>query len=451
VTRGEIKRLVINVPPGSSKSILTGVMWPSWTWTHSPQTKWITSSYAENVARRDAMRAQVIMLSDWYQARWGSRWRPHHADWTTMRYSTDKGGLRLAVTVGGGVTGDHADHQLVDDPIKPLDAREGKVDTAALQRVLDWWDQTMSTRMTDPVTSTRTIIMQRLHDRDLSGHVLAGGEYTHLCLPMRYERKCVVEIRHPCTCADPEMPTPLGYKDERQVGELLWPARFPEEIQAVRLREMGSRAVASQDQQRPVPSGGGVFKAEGIKFWKVWPKVGSELIQSWDFSFKGLDTSDAVAGQVWARHGGEYYLLDQVHGKMGFASSCTAILSLSGKWPKAIRKLVEDKANGSAIIETLRKTVPGLKAVNPEGGKVARANAVEPLFESGCVYLPDPSIAPWVHDFIQELVTFDGQDGRADDMVDACTQALLYLHRKTTGRYKEAMERAQHDPTSLLR
>ena len=450
VTRGEIKRLVINVPPGSSKSILTGVMWPSWAWTHSPHTKWITSSYAENVARRDAMRAQVIMQSGWYQARWGHVWAP--TEWTSMRYGTNQGGLRLALTVGGSVTGDHADHQLVDDPIKPLEASGAALDTVALQKVLLWWHETMSTRMTDPITSTRTIIMQRLHDRDLSGEVLAGGDYTHLNLPMRYERKCVVSVPHPCTLSSPEIPTPIGYKDPRtEAGQLLWPERFPEELQAMRLKEMGSRAVAAQDQQRPVPAGGGILKPHWFRTWHTWPKQGSTLIQSWDLAFKGASHNDDVVGQVWARKGSEFFLLDQISGKMNFSETCRAIIALSQKWPKALRKLVEDAANGPAVIDALSKTVPGLTPVKPIGGKAARAHAIEALVEAGNVYIPSVEVAPWVPAFLGQIEAFSGQEGGRDDMVDTATQALNYLATKSTAHYKTAMERAMADPASLIR
>ena len=125
----EIRRLVINVPPGSMKSLLCGVFWPSWVWTMVPESKWITSSYSGVVARRDSLRAQRLMETPWYQERWGHLWKPSPDEWGAAKYSNDKAGFRLAVTVGGGVTGEHADHQLVDDPIKPLEARGDRVDS----------------------------------------------------------------------------------------------------------------------------------------------------------------------------------------------------------------------------------------------------------------------------------------------------------------------------------
>jgi len=453
VTRGEIRRLVINVPPGTSKSITCSVAWPSWVWTHTPEAKWITASFSGIVSRRDALRARQLMEGNWYQERWGRDWEPDKDSWSSMSYRNSKAGFRLAVTVGGGVTGEHADHQLVDDPIKPLDARGARVDSTKLQICKEWWDETMATRVVDPATATRTIIMQRLHDQDLSGYVLATGDYVHLNLPMRYEPRCAVTVKHSCSLKEDGKgratePTPLrteahpkGFKDHREEGDLLWPERFPEKIQSERKKEMGSRGVAAQDQQRPMPSGGGIFKREWVKFWKVRPKgTGVEMIQSWDCAFKGLDDSDYVVGQVWARRGGEYFLMDQTRDQMSVAPTCRAVQTMASKWPKAIRKLVEDKANGPAVMQILEEKVSGLKAVNPEGGKISRAQAVEPLWEAGNVWLPSPEMAPWVHDFIEELVDFNGDPGRPDDQVDAMTQALVYFSTKSTSTYKKAME-----------
>lgn len=446
VTKREIRRLIINVPPGTSKSITTSVIWPVWSWIEHPDTKWITASFSGRIARRDALRARHILESNWYQERWGDRWSANPDNWSSIEYRNQEGGFRYATTVAGGVTGEHADHQLVDDPIKPLDVRGARVDAAALSRCIDWWDETMATRVVDPAISTRTIIMQRLHDRDLSGHCLKGGSYTHLNLPMVSERRCVISVPHPCSRlenkeGEPIPPTTfVKYKDFRKDGDLLWSERFPPEVLAERRIELGSRGVAAQDQQRPVPAGGGIFKRDWVKFWTAFPKgPGCQYVQSWDCAFKGLSDSDFVVGQVWVRKEGEYYLVDQVRAQMGFAATVQAIRTLSAKWPRAVRKLVEDKANGSAVIEILKKKVPGLIPINPQGGKAARANAVEPMWESGNVYLPDPDRVPWVHDFIEELVSFTGEDGRPDDQVDGMTQALVDLYQSNVSQYRKAM------------
>jgi predicted phage terminase large subunit-like protein len=451
LSRREFTRLCINIPPGCTKSILCSVVWPTWTWTYRPSEKWITASYSERIARRDAMRSRAVLMSPWWRQRWGDMWQPNPHAWTTAEYRNSEAGFRFAVTVGGGVTGEHADAQLVDDPIKPLDARGARVDTVGLESCREWWDETMATRVVDPATTVRCIIMQRLHERDLSAHVLGTGTYVHLNLPMEYEGRCVITVPHACSVPKDDQgqelePTPLGFRDGRKEGDLLWPAKFPADVLPIRREELGSRATAAQDQQRPVPAGGGVFKRDWVQHWTHFPKgSGVQWLQSWDCAFKGTADSDWVVGQVWVRKQAEYYLVDQVRDRMTFTETCKAIVALSAKWPKAVRKLVEDKANGSAVIDVLRKKVSGLVPITPEGGKLARAHAIEPLWEARNVYIPDPQRAPWVHDFVQELVGFTGDEGRPDDQVDGMTQALVYLHAKSAGTYLNALRKLRQE------
>jgi phage uncharacterized protein (putative large terminase), C-terminal domain len=154
------------------------------------------------------------------------------------------------------------------------------------------------------------------------------------------------------------------------------------------------------------------------------------MIQSWDCSFKSASTSDYVVGQVWGRVGGEFYLLDQVRDRMDFTETLQAVRALTAKWPKARSKLIEDKANGQAVIDALKREIPGIIPVTPKESKEARAMAVQPFMEAGNVYLPDPSIAPWIHDFIEECAAFP--NAAHDDQVDAMTQALNRLAQRKT-------------------
>jgi predicted phage terminase large subunit-like protein len=211
---------------------------------------------------------------------------------------------------------------------------------------------------------------------------------------------------------------------------LLWPERFgQEEVEALK-RTMGSYAAAGQLQQRPAPAAGGILKRHWWKFYREAPRPFSEVIQSWDCAFKDTRTSDFVVGQVWGRHGADKYLLDQVRGRMDCPATIQAVKRLSEKWPQTQAKLVEDKANGPAVIATLKHEIVGLIAVNPEGGKEVRAHAVSPQIEAGNVYLPDPTIAPWIGGFLDECAAFP--NGAYDDQVDAMSQALVRLgtHRK---------------------
>src|SRR5262249_3685006 len=290
-----------------------------------------------------------------------------------------------------------------------------------------------STRVNDPRTTAMVVVMQRCHQQDLSGHLLEQGGWEHLCLPAEYEGW------RPATA--------IGFADPRHnPGELLWPERFgAQEIESLK-RSLGSYAAAGQLQQRPSPAGGGLLKRHWFRYWQpaganLPPGMGrlpdralqsvipvglarlDEVIQSWDCAFKDLEKSDYVVGQVWGRAGSAYFLLDQIRAHLDCPATIKAVVRLSEQWPMGLAKLIEDKANGSAVIQMLARDIPGILPVTPEGGKVARAAAVSPLIEAGNIHLPHPQFAPWVDDFVEECAAFP--HGAHDDQVDAMTQALL--------------------------
>jgi len=406
VTSGEIKRLIINQPPGTMKSRLVCVLWPTWVWIRDPGSRWMFASYDSGLTKRDAGAALKIFESRWFKDRWGDKvMLPKEVSVTN--YENSMGGFRFATSVGGKATGRHVDYQVFDDPIKPKELTKVR-----LEECIQWWDQTMATRARDIQTFRRIGIMQRLHDKDLAGHCIEQG-YTLLKLPMRYE------------------PNAAWIRDPRvEEGELLWPERFPEGETASLERTLGSIGAASQLQQRPVPEGGNIFRREWFKFWDVVPDKFDQMIQTWDLAFKGKDDSDFVVGQVWGRKGGEYYLVDQTRARMKFPATVDAIKAMTLKYPKTVAKLVEDKANGPAVCDTLAKEVSGIIMVNPQGGKEARANAVSPLFEAGNIYLPPRERFPWVNEYMLEMESFPF--GANDDQVDASTQGLTWLHLRRT-------------------
>ena len=195
--------------------------------------------------------------------------------------------------------------------------------------------------------------------------------------------------------------------------------------------EVGSRAFTAMFLQNPAPDEGSIIKRGWWKYYRELPAKFDEIIQSWDCAFKDLTVSDFVCGQVWGRVGANKYLIDQVLDKIDIVGTLQAIRGITAKYPKAWTKLIEDKANGPAVIQMLKNEISGLIAVNPMGGKVSRAQAVSPDIEAGNVYLPSPSIAPWVHDFVEECAVFP--NGKNDDQVDAMTQAIMRLRKKAPG------------------
>lgn len=446
VSRGQIRNLVINIPPGCMKSLLVGVFWPAWAWIQDPAHKWIFASYSGNLTRRDAIRNRNLINSEWYQSRWGYEINPENgrpdtskprADrpvcipWQNTRaamfYENNHKGFRFSTSVGGEVTGRHANSLVIDDPTKAQAASEGRASSIELEKTRVFWTETMATRQADPTSTRRVIIMQRLHELDLAGAMLKGGGYEFVRLPMEYDP------RRPCV-------TSLGRVDPRtEPGQLLWPARYRAEDVAELRRTMGPKGAAAQLDQDPTPDGGSIFEADWLlNEWREVPGV-CRYTMSVDCAFKGEADSDYVVIQVWAHTSDRYYLVDQYRARLSFPATVQAILDMRAKWPKVSKILIEDKANGPAVISVLKKRLPYIKPINPEGGKEARANAVVYLFANDRVFLPPESIAPWVGEYRQELARFPR--GANDDQVDATTQYLLDVAGSSFNKLSEAMER----------
>jgi predicted phage terminase large subunit-like protein len=430
VSNHEIKNLVINVPPGTGKSLTTNVFWPCWEWIDRPETKWIYGSFDPTLMGRDALRSINLLRSTWFVRRWGHR-LPPGGKLATANHVTLAGGFRFSTSPGGKATGRHGDIFVTDDPIKPKDALGGATMTKnALRAVSEWLSATMSTRRADAATFRKVIIMQRLHEEDPAGEAIASGDYTVLRLPMRFE-------------ADDPSRTAWGGDRRTTEGELLFPARFPESAVATLEKDLHQNA-AAQLQQRPIRQGGGIFKRPWWRFYHkrlgvpeycfpgseptgrlcvVLPDVGYD-VQSWDMAFKGNDDSDFVCGGMWRSYGEHYYLVDQLCERLDFPASVTAMRSFSDKHPSAYDKLVEDKANGPAIESTLRGEMPGITLVTPMGGKEARANAGAVLIRDARVFVPHPEIATF--DVLAYLAQHERfPRGKNDDMVDQTSQALV--------------------------
>lgn len=431
VLRDEITDLVINEPPGCSKSLVVSTLFAAYTWIDHPTWRWIAGSYALDVAHRDARRHRELVAGDWWRARWPGVGIPSGGSdsKSVAFFFNTAGGSRFTTTVGGSVTGHHGDAHLIDDPHDP----HGVASAAELERTLAWHRETMPTRFRNPQKPRRILVMQRLHERDLTAEMIREGA-TVLCLPMRYERA------HPHRYA----------KDWRTVdGELLVPERYPAEALATLESRLGPRATAAQLQQRPAPAGGSIIKQTWVRYWVELPPGGTWGI-SVDAAFKGKSTSDPVCVQAWYTVGANHYLVDQDLGQWDFVETIARLLAFCARYPGAMLKLVEDKANGPAIISVLQDKVPGLVAVNPgSDSKEARLASVEPLFAAGQVWFPDPEKAryadgrrgaPWVPACVHEVVTFPA--AAHDDQVDALSQYLNHAASSGLAMLEAAMKNA---------
>lgn len=412
VQAGQLRKLVINIPPGCMKSLLVCVLWPVWCWVRDPTDSFLASSFDAGLTRRDAGKSLALVQSEWFRRRWGDRvsCAPEAA---AGDYANSAGGWRFATSTGGKATGRHPRRRIIDDPTKPQTVSE-----ATLQDAEHYWRNTLASRQQDATKVSTVLVMQRLAVGDLAGIFEAEGGWEILRLPMRYE------------------PERAYSKDPRtQAGELLWPARFPEAETRELERNLGSRVAAAQLQQRPFPEGGTIIKREWIRWYnpKDVPRF-STKIQTWDLTFKDTKKADHVAGQVWGVDEANFYLIDGILERLDFVATCGAILGMSAEHPDAIGILVEDKANGPAVMSMLEDKVSGLVPVEPLGGKGARLNAVAPLFEAGNVWLP-------IGHPVAELLALHLQafpNGDVDDDVDACTQVLNHLHGQVLD-YEAAM------------
>jgi predicted phage terminase large subunit-like protein len=416
VTTGDITRLLFNVPPRYMKSLLVSVLWPTWERIRRPGGRWICASYSDALATKHSVDRRTLVQSTWYQGRWGDQVQLASDQNVKGEFQNTKRGVMIATSTGGSVTGKGGDRIIVGDLHNPQQAESD----AQRETALAYFRQTLSTRLDNKKTGAIVVVMQRLHERDLSALCQDLG-FVHVCLPAEAETR--TEIRFPRS----------GRIQVREPGDLLWPARDGRAELDTQKRMLGSVAYAGQYQQQPAPAGGAIFQRDWFQYYDELPSL-PEVAQSWDMAFKDKPDNDYVVGLVAGRRGSDIYLMDRVKGQWGFSDSCRQVEALRQRYPASWTILIEDAANGPAIIDVLRHRVSGIIAVQPEGGKLARAQAAQPWVEAGNVYLPHPRprgrLLPeraWVDDFLYQLTVFP--NGAHDDDVDAFTQLLVRWQR----------------------
>jgi len=456
VTYGQIKRLVINIPPRSSKSSVVSVAWPAWTWAQQlnelyplagPRVQFLTSSYASTLSMRDSVKMRRLIESPWYQEQWGDRFYLTSDQNTKMRFENNYQGYRLSTSVDGTTTGEGGTIIIVDDA---HNANETESDTVR-KGVLSWWDEVMSTRLNDPNTGAYVVVMQRLHQEDLTGHIITRerNDWTWLMLPMEYEsdRHCTTYVNGIEFWSDPRT----------EDGELLCPVRFSRESVEKLKRSLGPYGASGQLQQAPVPRGGGIIHEE----W--WQHLENPLDNSkppnyphCDFVVASLDTAytekeenDYSALTIWG-------VFKDVHGnpkicliyawkeRLDFndlvekvIDSCTVDKK---KNPRASFRfpidllIIESKAAGLSVYQEIERRIGfqakfGIQLFDPKkyGDKTARLYSIQHIFSSGMVYVP--FVAPlgylWATELIQEVAMYP--KAPHDDLTDSMSMALRYL------------------------
>ena len=499
VTRGHIKRLLVNFPPRCGKSNVCSIAWPAWVWAQSersflsgPNVRFLCGSYNHTLSLQHSNSGRRLLSSPFYQHYWGDRFNLMSDQNAKSQFDTSEGGRRIATSVGGSLIGIGGDSVLIDDPHNT----EQVESEAEREKVLRWWREISSTRLNDPKQSAIVVVMQRLHTADVSGTILSGDakEWTHLCLPMRHDlgRHCVTVIKR-----DEKGKTLKLWEDPRtEDGELMWPDRYGEpEVKSLEV-SLGPYMASGRLQQIPTPAGGGIFKDA---WWEPYDlPLGKPFSHAFDFRIASLDPAftakqenDPSGFTVW----GVYRDKATGHAKVLLLGGWNKWLELHGKEVEKgpeeqqeayIRRakpewglvewvsyectrhnvntlLVENKGSGHSVAQEIRRLYAdknwGVRLVDPKGqDKRARAYAVQHLFADGmiqapAVVRPDGSFSfrDWAQVVIDEMSRFRGMPGEEDNIVDSATQSLEFLRKEHFAiRADEAKamaeSQAQHRP-----
>ena len=406
VRRGEIRRLIINLPPRSLKSITASVAFPAYVLGLDPTKRIICVSYSGDLSRKHSNDFRALIDLSFFRALFPStRVGPFKNSETEIELT--RRGFRLATSVGGTLTGRGGDIIIIDDPLKPDDAHSEVKRTAANQ----WFTNTLLSRLDDKRRGAIIVVMQRVHMDDLTGFLRAqSDEWDVLSLPA-------------IAYCDAIIPTWDGHTYHRRIGEALSHEREPLHVLESMKLQIGSDAFSAQYQQEPVPPGGAMVKREWIKRYSELPPSSERLLilQSWDTASKGGPGNDWSVCTTWiVTRKPQWYLIDVWRQRVDYPTLKAKVQELARTF-RAQRILVEDTSAGTPLVQDLRTLVPGIIAVKPEGDKATRMSVASSKIEARQVFLPEQ--AAWLPDLEAELFAFPG--GRHDDQCDAISQALM--------------------------
>ena len=454
VTFGDINRLLINVPPGFMKSLLTDVFWPAWEWgpMDMPHLRYVAFSYAAGLTERDNGKFRDLISSQKYQELWGNKFTTRKVG--EVKITNDKTGSKLATSVGGIGTGERGDRIILDDP---HNVKEGESE-AVRGETVRWFRESLSNRLNSMEQSAIVVIMQRVHEADVSGTIIENGfaDYVHLMIPMEYDAG-----RH---CS-----TVIGWSDWRERdGELAWPERFPTKVVDDLKAALGPYAYAGQYQQAPAPRGGGIFKRD---WWQLWESPDDSfppmefVLVSADTAYTEKEANDPTGCTVWGlwrENGAPRIMLMhawrkhlEMNGKYEprLPGETTAEfnrrtqpqwglvewLAYTCRRYNADRLIIEGKASGLTAAQEIRRLHGtegwGVQIVQPNGDKVSRAHAVQPVFSQLLVYAPDKE---WAEMVMSEMESFP--KGRYKDLTDSATQAMKFMRESGLITHRHEIE-----------
>jgi predicted phage terminase large subunit-like protein len=405
VRRGEITRLIINMPPRSLKSIAASVAFPAFVLGHDPTRRLICASYSGELAHKLSNDFRAVLASSWYQGLFSTTRIGRYKD-TETEIELTRRGFRLATSTGGTLTGRGGDLIIIDDPLKPIDALSEQRRTSAN----DWFLNTVVSRLDDKRTGAIVIVMQRVHMDDLTGFVLRqSDEWTVLSLPAIAEHAETIRLS----------PTDVHV---RQLGEVLAPEREPIKVLEQLRLQLGSDLFSAQYQQSPVPPGGAMIKRSWLRRYTELPVAdrGSFILQSWDTAAKGGPDNDWSVCTTWLlTNDFQCYLLDVWRGRVDYPSLKAKVQELAKDW-QANQIVVEEAGTAIGLLDELSYRVAGIVGIKPDRDKQTRMSIASAIFEAGQVHFPER--ASWLPELEAELFSFPGS--RHDDQVDSISQAL---------------------------
>ena len=406
VLQGESKRLVITVPPRSLKSICCSVLFPAFALGHDPTLKFICVSYSQSLSEKHARDCRAVMHSTIYRRLF--RTRISRTKDNDQEFTTTSGGLRLATSVGGTLTGRGGNIVVIDDPLNPQEA----MSDLARANVTNWYSNTLLSRLDNKTQDTIIVVMQRLHEDDFVAYLLNQPGWTHLNLPAIAETETII-------------PLTMRRQFRRSVGNVIHPEREPLGILEQYRREMGSMDFSAQYQQAPVAPGGNLVKWSWFNFYDSPPDIQptDTIVVSWDTALSAKELSSYSVCVILQVRGESVYVRDVIRERLEYPELKKKVLEVHAQWTRLCKKyelLIEDKGSGMSLIQDLRRSHIHPIAVVPKGDKAIRMNAQTARIEAGAIFLPKR--VGWLDEFKRELLAFPM--GQNNDQVDALSQAL---------------------------
>jgi predicted phage terminase large subunit-like protein len=392
---------MINMPPRALKSVCVSVAWPAWLLGHNPSLRIIVASYSQVLSIKHSLDCRAIMESSWYKEMFPET-RLSEVHNTKSKFLTTQFGFRFAVSVGGSITGEGGDYLIIDDPHNPTHIHSRR----QREKVKAWYEQTFATRLNDKKKGAIILVMQRLHEGDLAGHLLASSKrWQHLKLPAIAQEEQIFEVNGKAYIYRP--------------GEVLHSAREEAEELDYIQEELGSHNFAAQYLQEPVSNASSLIKAEDITFYTQLEEF-DFIVQSWDTAIKVASSNDYTVCTTWGVKENRYFLIDMLRSKFEYSELKRTIIEQAAKY-RTNMVIIEDKASGQSIIQDLAiETNIHIKKYRPVKDKITRFAATIPYFESGRILIPEN--APWLNVFMQEIMAFP--NSQHDDIVDSLSQFI---------------------------